>query len=344
MVIVTSAVIFLRVRIMSNDNVELPPLELLQLLGDGENHSGQELAGLLNVSRTAIWKQLAKLEDLGLELLSQSGKGYCLVGGLELLEKDVINTLLEPSTLNTITDLTLLKFVDSTNSYLMRQEQTAGICVCFAEFQTAGRGRRGRQWVSPFASNIYLSLRLSISSGLGAVEGLSLAVGVAIARALHELGVADVQLKWPNDVLWSGRKLGGILIEVVGDPSGVCHLVVGLGLNLKTEKSMSNAIDQPWVALDEILSVSPSRNQVAACLLNHIVPLLGDYEARGFGRYKHEWESLNAHANQWVDLYMGSAQASGLMRGVNAVGALLLETDKGLEVFHGGEVSLRATV
>jgi BirA family biotin operon repressor/biotin-[acetyl-CoA-carboxylase] ligase len=329
---------------MSGDNVELPPLELLQLLGDGKNHSGQELASLLNVSRTAIWKQLAKLEDLGLELLSQSGKGYCLVGGLELLEKDLIKSLLAPSVANTIADLTLLKRVDSTNSYLMRQEQAAGIGVCFAEFQTAGRGRRGRQWASPFASNMYLSLRLSISSGLGAVEGLSLAVGVGVARALNELGVADVKLKWPNDVLWSGRKLGGILIEVVGDPSGLCHLVVGLGLNLKTEKSMVDVIDQPWVALDEILPAPLSRNQVAACLLNQIVPLLNDYEVQGFAYCKREWESLNAHANQRVDLYMGSVQTCGLMRGVNAVGALLLETDKGLEVFHGGEISLRASV
>jgi BirA family transcriptional regulator, biotin operon repressor / biotin---[acetyl-CoA-carboxylase] ligase len=329
---------------MINDNIELPPLALLQLLGDGKNHSGQELASLLKVSRTAIWKQLAKLEGLGLELLSQSGKGYCLVGGLELLEKEIISSLLTASAANAISDLALLKLVDSTNSYLMRQAQAPGICVCFAEFQTAGRGRRGRQWVSPFASNIYLSLRLSISSGLGAVEGLSLAVGVAVARALNELGMANVQLKWPNDVLWSGRKLGGILIEVVGDPSGVCHLVVGLGLNLKSEKSMADVIDQPWVALDEILPVSPSRNQVAACLLNQIVPLLSNYEVQGFSYYKQEWELLNAHANQRVDLYMGSVQTCGLMRGVNAVGALLLETDKGLEVFHGGEVSLRATV
>lgn len=329
---------------MSSDNVELPPLELLQLLGDGRNHSGQELASVLNVSRTAIWKQLAKLEGLGLELLSQSGKGYCLVGGLELLEKDLISSLLAPSTANSITHLTLLKLVDSTNSYLMRQEQATGIGVCFAEFQTAGRGRRGRHWVSPFASNIYLSLRLSISSGLGAVEGLSLAVGVAVARALDELGVVDVQLKWPNDVLWFGKKLGGILIEVLGDPSGVCHLVVGLGLNLRTEKSMADAIDQPWVALDTILSAPPGRNRVAACLLSHIVPLLSDYEARGFVGYKQAWEALNAHANQRVDLFMGSAQTTGLVRGVNAAGALLLETDKGLEVFHGGEVSLRAVV
>jgi BirA family transcriptional regulator, biotin operon repressor / biotin---[acetyl-CoA-carboxylase] ligase len=327
---------------MSSDNVELPPFELLQLLGDGKNHSGQELASLLNVSRTAIWKQLAKLEGLGLELLSQSGKGYCLVGGLELLAGEAITPLLTPSAANAIADLTLLKSVDSTNSYLMRQEQAVGVNVCFAEFQTAGRGRRGRQWVSPFASNIYLSLRLSINSGLGSFEGISLVVGVAVAHALHELSVTDVQLKWPNDVLWSGKKLGGILIEVVGDPSGVCHLVVGLGLNLKTEKSMSETIDQPWVALDKILPVLPSRNQVAACLLNHIIPLLNNYEVMGFAHYKQEWELLNAHANQLVDVNIGSVQTSGLVRGVNTAGALLLETNKGMEVFHGGEVSLRA--
>ena len=329
---------------MTNDSVELPPIELLQLLADGKNHSGQELASVLNVSRTAIWKQLAKLEGLGLELLSQSGKGYCLVGGLELLDKEAIGAFLVLSATNAITDFTLLKSIDSTNSYLMRQEQATGVSVCFAEFQTAGRGRRGRQWVSPFASNIYLSLRLSINSGLGAIEGLSLAVGVAVARVLDELGVVDVQLKWPNDVLWSGKKLGGVLIEVVGDPSGVCHLVVGLGLNLRTEKSMADAIDQPWVALDTILPEPPRRNRVAACLLNHIVPLISDYETEGFVGYKLAWESLNVHANQQVDLLMGSIQTTGIVRGVNAVGALLLETDSGLEVFHGGEVSLRAAV
>lgn len=327
---------------MSSDNVELPPLELLQLLGDGKNHSGPELANVLNVSRTAIWKQLAKLEGLGLELLSQSGKGYCLVGGLELLDGELIRTRLTPSTSAALNQLRVLTSVDSTNAFLMRQEPDSGISACFAEYQTAGRGRRGRQWVSPFASNIYLSLRLSINSGLGAFEGVSLAVGVAVARALKELGVDDVELKWPNDVLWSGKKLGGILIEVVGDPSGVCHLVVGLGLNLKTEKSMAAGIDQPWVALDGILPALPGRNQVASLLLNHIVPLLNSYESHGFIAYKAEWETLNVHANQMVDLFMGAVQTSGVMRGVNASGALLLETKQGLEVFHGGEVSLRA--
>jgi len=327
---------------MSNDSAEIPPLELLELLSDGKNHSGQELASVLNVSRTAIWKQLTKLEAIGLELLSQPGKGYCLVGGLELLDEHQIKKGLMPLAADLISRLTILNTIDSTNAYLLRAEPSSAIQVCFSEFQTAGRGRRGRQWVSPFASNIYLSLRLSIDSGVGAFEGISLAVGVAVARALDQLGVSDLQLKWPNDVLWSSKKLGGILIEVVGDPSGVCHLVVGLGLNLKTTKSMTQTIDQPWVALDAILQESPNRNRVATCLLNHILPVLSTYEALGFSVYKSEWELLNAHANRSVDLYMGSVQTAGIVRGVNDAGALLLETEKGLEVFHGGEVSLRA--
>ncbi len=326
---------------MSNDGAELPPLELLMLLADGENHSGQELAGVLKVSRTAIWKQLAKLESIGLELLSQPGKGYCLIGGLELLDEQKIKNDLTSSVAGLTSKLTLLTSVDSTNAYLLREEPSLGVQVCLSEFQTAGRGRRGRQWVSPFASNIYLSLKLSISGGVGAFEGISLAVGVAVARSLKQLGARSLQLKWPNDVLWSNKKLGGILIEVVGDPSGLCHLVVGLGLNLKTTKAMTLAIDQPWVALDGVMSESISRNSVVTSLLNHIVPVLLSYEDRGFAGYKSEWESLNAHANQEVDLYIGTTRKNGIVRGVNDTGALLLETERGLEIFHGGEVSLR---
>lgn len=327
---------------MSNEVADLPPLRLLQLLSDGENHSGQELAGLLGVSRTAIWKQLAKLDALGLELISQTGKGYSLVGGLDLLDAGSINDGLREHVRQKLTRLSILSAIDSTNAFLMRQEPESGIAVCFAEYQTAGRGRRGRKWVSPFAGNIYLSLRISNNSGLGVFEGISLAIGVAVARALDKLGVNDVKLKWPNDILWSGKKLGGILIEVVGDPSGTCHLVVGLGINLQTKKSMVQSIDQPWIALDAILPEPPARNRVASCLLNHIVPLLDTYGAQGFSLYKNEWESLNAQANQMVDLHIGANQLTGVMKGVNLSGALLLETDKGIEIFHGGEVSLRA--
>jgi BirA family biotin operon repressor/biotin-[acetyl-CoA-carboxylase] ligase len=328
----------------STAEIQLPPKALLQLLADGQLHSGQELASVLGVSRTAIWKQLAKLESLGLELRSQAGKGYCLSGGLDLLDKAHIQKGLLKRVNGAISQFELFEVLDSTNAWLMRQESGSGISVCIAECQTAGRGRRGRQWVSPFARNIYMSLRTTVDTGFGALEGLSLAVGVAVADALGNLGATDIKLKWPNDILWQGRKLGGVLIEAAGDPSGRCHAVIGLGLNLKAEASMINEIDQPWVSLDEVLPNQPGRNESVIALLNFIVPMLESYETDGFQRYKSKWEQLNAHLNQRVSLRTGVSQTTGLVCGVSESGGLLLTTDRGVEAFHGGEVSLRVEV
>lgn len=328
---------------MSNDvDIHIPSVELLNLLADGKLHSGQELANFLGVSRTAVWKQLSKFDAIGLELESMPGRGYCLSGGLELLDAELIKSSLSLSASVHLAGLEILMSIDSTNAYLLRQNARENISVCMAECQTAGRGRRGRTWVSPFAKNIYLSLRVTIESGLGALEGLSLAVGVAIARALRHVGVADTQLKWPNDVLWCGRKLGGVLIDVVGDPAGRCHVVVGVGLNLTADKIMASAIEQPWVALADILGSSPRRNTVAAVLLNELILLLAHYEREGFASYRAEWELLNAHAGRRVDIHLGPTSITGLVKGVNASGALILSTDKGEQIFHGGEVSLRA--
>ena len=322
----------------------LPPLTLLRVLSDGNTHSGRELASLLGVSRTAIWKQLAKLEPLGLELQSQTGKGYCLAGGLELLDEELIFANLVGGLSALIGNFHLLRLVDSTNAYLLRQEPAEGIEICLSEYQSAGRGRRGRQWVSPFASNIYLSLKFTVNGGIAALEGLSLAVGVAVAHALSDLGVLDVQLKWPNDLLWRGKKLGGILIEIAGDPSGICQAVVGLGLNLKATHAMEQLIDQPWVALDNVLESVPQRNRIVASLLNRLVPLLANYETQGFAPYHQAWECLNAHVGQPVSLSMGNRTCEGIVRGVDETGALLLETETGISTFHGGEVSLRSAV
>ena len=326
----------------SATEIHLPPKALLQLLADGQLHSGQELASVLGVSRTAIWKQLAKLEPLGLELQSQAGKGYCLSGGLDLLDRSRIQEGLLAPVNAAISQFELFEVLDSTNAWLMRQESGSGISVCISECQTAGRGRRGRQWVSPFARNIYMSLRVTAETGFGAFEGLSLAVGVAVADALGDLGATDIKLKWPNDILWQGRKLGGVLIEAAGDPSGRCHAVIGLGLNLKAEASMIKEIDQPWVSLEEILDNQPGRNESVIAILNYMVPMLASYETDGFRSYKSKWESLNAHLNQRVSLQTGLSQTTGLVCGVSDSGGLLLLTDRGLETFHGGEVSLRA--
>lgn len=327
-------------------DIQLPQLELLHLLADGCEHSGQELANILGVSRTSIWKQLAKLDALGIELVSRPGHGYCIAGGLDLLSQSQILNALNGCCVDSIDKIIVLNAVDSTNAFLLRQEPAERITICLAECQTAGRGRRGRTWVSPFAKNIYLSLKITVESGINAFEGLSLAVGVASARALRSLNISELQLKWPNDLLWRGRKLGGILIEVVGDPAGRCHIVVGIGLNVTSEKSMQTSIEQSWASLADIgqaLSIDvPGRSAIAAAMLNEIIPLLANYEQKDFSHYREEWQSLNAHAGKEVDIHVGANVMSGVAVGVNAVGALILQTqDKGEMIFHGGEVSLR---
>ncbi len=328
-----------------SEEIHLPPFELLELLADGEVHSGQELARLLGVSRTAVWKQIAKLQPLGLELLSAPGKGYRLAGGIELLSKERIITGQVKSCLDQISQLNILKAVDSTNSFLLKQASTENVSICIAECQTAGRGRRGRTWVSPFAKNLYLSFRVTFEGGVNALEGLSLAIGVAIAEALSAAGISGVRLKWPNDVLWRDRKLAGVLIEVVGDPAGMCHLVVGVGLNVLNDDLMNSKVSQPWISLYEISVLEGiqalKRNAVAAALIAEIVPLLSEYERIGFASYRTRWEHLNVFADREVDVHIGSTVVRGTMRGINDVGALVLSTDEGEQIFHGGEVSLR---
>jgi BirA family transcriptional regulator, biotin operon repressor / biotin---[acetyl-CoA-carboxylase] ligase len=326
---------------MNDLDIQLPPTALLQILADGAVHSGQELAQALGVSRTAIWKQLAKLEPIGLKLCSQAGKGYQLPGGLDLLSLGQIKASLSSQALGLCSDIVLFDLIDSTNAWLLRQPVASGVNVCLAECQTAGRGRRARQWVSPFARNLYLSFRVTLEAGVGALEGLSLAVAVVIAESLQQMGVVDVELKWPNDILWCERKLGGVLLELTGDPSGVCHLVVGVGLNVLGDKSMIESIDQPWVALAEILPSPPARNQIASALIESLVKLLTRYEAEGFGPYHARWEKLNAYSGLQVQLQMSGVPVVGIMSGITNTGALLLDTAEGQKVFHGGEISLR---
>src|SRR5690606_303392 len=209
------------------DHVFLP--SILNLLADGKYHSGQELACLLGRSRTAIWKHLQKLEDLGLHLSAVKGRGYRLEGGLELLDEGLIRSSLDSQAQALLSKLDIHYIIDSTNSHALRERfaESSGY-ICLSEQQTAGKGRRERPWVSPFGRNIYLSLLWSFDGGVVTLEGLSLAVGVAVEEALNSCGVEGVMLKWPNDVLWQQRKLAGILLEVVGDPAGSCQVVVGI--------------------------------------------------------------------------------------------------------------------
>jgi len=325
----------------------MPKTILLPLLANGEFRSGQDLANALGVSRTAVWKQLNKLEELGLAIESVKGRGYRIPGGIELLQEARVRSSLNSPAAKLLSGLVIDEVVASTNAEaLQKVDRGAGAGLVYtAEQQTAGRGRRGRSWVSPYARNLYFSIIGEFTQGAAALEGLSLAVGVAVARALESSGVQQVQLKWPNDVLFQGAKLGGVLLEMVGDAAGVCQVVVGVGLNVAMPAATAAAIDQDWTDVASIAKttgeICPGRNELLAALLNEILPLLNEFEAQGFAPWREPWQALDAHAGKPVVMSSGGEQLAGIARGVNERGALQLETTLGIQSVFGGEISLR---
>ena len=314
---------------------------LLKILSDGQVHSGEELGSALGISRAAVWKRLQKLQELNVPLISVKGAGYKVDGGLDLLSREVVLDLLSDKTRSLIQSLQIRDEVGSTNQVAL---EGAGAVksgfVCAAEQQTAGRGRRGRSWISRFGSSLCFSVRWEYAGGVATLEGLSLAVGVAISEGLQDAGVSDVQLKWPNDILLDGRKLGGVLIELSGDASGPCCAVVGIGLNVRMP-SEEVAIDQPWSDLSAHLDSRVSRNRLLSCLLNRVMPLLDEFDRVGFGYFRDAWLKRDAYYGRPVMLMLGAKQVSGIERGVDSKGALLLLTEEGESSFSGGEISMR---
>ncbi len=320
--------------------------KIVFILSDGQFHSGTELAKALNISRSAICKQLKSLTELGLIFSAISGKGYCLDRPLQLLDQAEIERQLQPKTLELISELEIHYCIDSTNRHLLEKSQqspSTGV-VCFAEYQTAGKGRRGRSWVSPFGSNIYLSVLWQFQQGPAAISGLSLAIGVAVIRALNECGITDVGLKWPNDIYWRDKKLAGILIEVSGESNGPCNAVVGLGLNFYVPQQMATSIEQDWVDLSQILSDNPARlrNKMAAVLLNQMISVMADFEQQSLDAYLDEWRSYDCMLDKKVQIFFARQTVNGTVKGINDNGLLLLANEQGeIKPYASGEVSFR---
>jgi BirA family biotin operon repressor/biotin-[acetyl-CoA-carboxylase] ligase len=318
--------------------------QLLQVLADGEWHSGQALADAAGVSRVAMWKQLQKLQEAGIALEAVKSVGHRIVGGLDLLNEDDVQNALSHSANSLIGELLVLLQTDSTNRVCqeaMNDRATPNQAIVIsAEQQTAGRGRRGKAWVSPYARNMYLSVGWQVQGGAAALQGLSLAIGVVVVRALQDLGVTTAQLKWPNDIVVGRQKLGGILIELTGDMAGPCSVVVGMGLNVNMPEYAQDGIDQAWTDVYQ-LGARPSRAQLIASVLNHVLPLLQHWEQSGFEPWREAWQALDAYREQPVNILMGDKRIAGIERGVDRDGAIQIETTLGLQSFHGGEVSLR---
>jgi BirA family biotin operon repressor/biotin-[acetyl-CoA-carboxylase] ligase len=318
--------------------------QLLRLLADGCFHSGEVLACRLGVSRAAVWKHLRAIPDaLGIEIDSVRGKGYRLKHGLELLDPQRIRAELASEQADKLHNIVIHGSIDSTNTWLMTQARsgTPGAIVCMAERQTAGRGRHGRQWVSPFGSNIYLSLLWRYPQAPAELGGLSLACGVAVARVLKKIGVSQPELKWPNDVLWKRRKLAGLLLEVGGEATGPSHVVVGVGINTRLPQCDAEQIDQPWIDLAHIPGVqTDSRNRIAALSISELVNAMDLYGSQGLRPFIADWASFDRFKGEAVELHIGPRQLRGDYLGIAEDGGIRLHVDGKVRSYNAGEVSL----
>ena len=311
-------------------------LTLLNLLKDGRFHSGQDLGAALGVSRSAVWKQLQHLEaELGLSIHKVRGRGYQLAAPLVLLDP------LKIAGIKGRWPATILDSTDSTNAEALRAiglGQEAPFLV-LAERQTSGRGRRGRKWVSPFAENLYFSLVLRIDGGMRQLEGLSLVVGLAVLQTLRKLGVTGAGLKWPNDVLVGNKKIAGILLELVGDPADVCHVVLGIGINVNMQ--VAEEFDQQWTSMRLESGKSCDRNVLVAELSEQLQAYIERQQVDGFSVLQAEWEGNHLWQERSVSLIAGVSQIDGVVLGIDSQGALRLKVNGVEKVFSGGELSLR---
>jgi BirA family transcriptional regulator, biotin operon repressor / biotin---[acetyl-CoA-carboxylase] ligase len=320
-----------------------PPL--LVLLADGRQHSGERLAQALNVTRASVWKAVERLRALGLEVQAVPRRGYRLSNPVELLDVRRIGAELKPLRVARLRNLELLFDVDSTNSRLLAAAPpppgTADVCL--AELQHAGRGRRGRRWIAPFGGSVALSMAWSFAGG-AQLSALSLAAGVAVWRALVRAGAHGVTLKWPNDIWFQDRKIGGVLTELRAESGGPAHAVIGVGINVALGAAARRKIEASGVevaAVADACAAAPSRNVLAGALLDELLSMLVEFERAGFAAFREDWMELDALGGRPAKVLLGPTVISGTARGVDEDGALLLETQDGMRRFVSGEASLR---
>lgn len=312
------------------------PLTLIGILSDGDFHSGEQLGETLGMSRAAINKHVQTLRDWGVDVFTVPGKGYSLPEPIQLLDEAFIRQQLQSG------NVTVLPVIDSTNQYLLdRLAELQSGDACVAEYQQAGRGRRGRKWFSPFGANLYLSMYWRLEQGPAAAIGLSLVIGIIMAEVLQSLGADSVRVKWPNDLYLEDRKLAGILVELTGKTGDAAQIVIGAGINLVMRRVENDVINQGWINLQEA-GINIDRNRLAVKLIQELRTALQLFEQEGLSPWLSRWERLDNFINRPVKLIIGEKEIFGISRGIDAQGALLLEQDGVIKPWMGGEISLRS--
>ncbi|QYJ75608.1 bifunctional biotin--[acetyl-CoA-carboxylase] ligase/biotin operon repressor BirA [Shewanella sp. FJAT-52076] len=307
--------------------------DIIAMLSTQEFVSGEALAERLGISRAAISKHIDVLETLGLSIYSVKGRGYKLATPVSLIDESRLKQGIERRCF-------YFDDIPSTNAFMLsHSEELESGDVCIAEYQSAGRGRRGRRWVSPYGSHLYFSLFWRLSDGMSKAMGLSLVVGCSLAKVLGDLGVEGIGLKWPNDVYLDGRKLAGILVEMKGQADSNCELIIGMGVNMAMPDAQGETIDQPWADLQGL--AMPDKTEFAVRLQRQLQADLSLFEREGLNAFVERWQASDSFIGKPVNLMMADKVEAGICRGIDEQGALLLEVAGEMKSYIGGEISLR---
>ena len=323
-------------------------MDLIELLADGEVHSGAALAERLGCSRTAIWKHLQKLASVDLHIDAMPGRGYRLARALELLDQRLIRAQLQPQVQAALDTFDIHVITESTSEALRDYAPVSPgrMRVVMAEYQSGGRGRRGRRWLSPFAGGLCLSLGWTFPVLPANLSALSLTAGVAVFQALSTLRPAGLGLKWPNDIIADGGKLGGLLIDVQGETDGPVAVRIGVGINIDgidiiESRVVADGSLAPIGLRSLVDNGVVSRNRLAAALIDALSAALQAFQAAGFGGFADDWRRLDCMTGRPITVQIGNETHSGIAAGIADDGALLLNVGGKVRAFVAGEVTLR---
>lgn len=309
--------------------------QILALLSSGQFVSGEQLATELGISRAAVNKHIDALETYGVAIYSVKGRGYKLANPISLIDASLLVQSIDNRCF-------CFDEIASTNGFLLdHTTELKNGDVCVAEYQSAGRGRRGRTWVSPYGHHLYFSLFWTFPQGMAQAMGLSLVVACTLVEVLKSFGVENIGVKWPNDIYLDNKKLAGILIEMSGQADSQCQLIIGVGVNMAMSEEQGKGIDQPWSDLSELVDM-PDKTALVIALQKQLKRDIQLFEREGFAAFKTRWQAADLFYGREIRLLMGEKSVEGICRGVDEQGAVLLETADGVQAFIGGEISLRA--
>lgn len=318
---------------------------LLQILGDGLCHSGNELGCALGITRSAIWKHINQLIELGIPITRIPHQGYQLTTPIQLLDEAKISSHLKQRMFTLPFKLHLFTSIDSTNRFLKEIPTSSILDICCAEIQTQGRGRFGRSWHSPFGENIYCSSRWNLSCDLSRLSGLSLVTSLAILHSLKEFVPTEhIKIKWPNDILWGDKKICGVLIEIIAESNGNAQVIIGIGLNVNTDTQKHPLPDKPWASLYTMANQYFNRNELIASLLYHLHSKINQFLTSDLNNFMDEWNQYDYLAGKHINVTQSLNSFSGIACGIDSMGQLILRDSQGVQhVLSSGDTSLKNT-